>query len=136
MAAKPFRLSAPKALESDLQGQIIDYLRAMQIHGKIVWFARGNGGAVVAGVGKARRFIQFYRLYLRGREPTGQGMADVYGQLPGGRYFALECKQPGKKATQAQLDFLETVGGGGGIAAVVFSFEDAKSVLFGKIEVK
>ena len=111
--------------ESDLQNQILDYLRREQALGRVVWFARINGGAIKAGI----RFIRYYLLFLRGKEPTGKGKADLEGMLPGGRYFALEVKRPGRYATDEQREFLKTVGDGGGIAAVVCGLDDAKRAL-------
>lgn len=130
---KSFRLKAPQTPESALLRQIVDYLRMMQVRGRVVWFARLNGGSVVAGAGPARRFVRFYHLYLRGREPLGQGMADLCGMLPDGRYFALEVKRPGEKPSEAQRNFLESVRAAGGIGVVVRGFEDVASVLFGEI---
>ena len=125
-----FRLSAPRALESDIQTQIVDYLRAQQARGRIVWFARCNGGSVLSMHKGRRSFTRFYALYLRGAEPAHKGMADLHGMLPGGRYFALEIKRPGEKATPEQQSFLAAVRAGGGIAAVVCGFEEVTRVLW------
>lgn len=124
-----FRLSAPRALESDIQTQIVDYLRAQQARGRIVWFARCNGGSVLSMHKGRRSFTRFYALYLRGAEPAHKGMADLHGMLPGGRYFALEVKRPGEKPTPEQLAFLAAVRENGGIAAVVHSFDEVANVL-------
>ena len=125
-----FRLSAPRALEADVQAQIVDYLRAQQARGRIVWFARCNGGSVLSMHKGRRRFTRFYALYLRGAEPAHKGMADLHGMLPDGRYFALEIKRPGEKATPEQQAFLAVVRAGGGIAAVVRGFEEVTRVLW------
>lgn len=126
--SQPFRLSAPVARERDVQAQVVDYLRYEQARGRIVWFARCNGGSAFAGAGKSRRYIRFYQLYLPGKTPAAKGMADVHGMLADGRYFALEVKRHGESATEEQIAFLDAVRAGGGIAAVVCSFRDAKSV--------
>ena len=123
--SKPFRLKAPRVLESDRQSQIIDWLRVEQAAGRVSWFCRTNGG----GVKTAGQFIRFYALYLLGIEKRSRGYADIHGMLPGGRYFALEVKQPGEKATVEQRAFLDAVAMGGGIAAVVYGFEDVEKVL-------
>lgn len=120
-----FRLSAPRAKESALQAQICQWLRAEQMRGRVVWFCRVNGGLAQYG----RQRIRNYVLHLRGTEPSGKGYADLHGMLPGGRYFALEVKRPGEEATPEQVAFLATVRAGGGIAAVVHSFEDAARAL-------
>ena len=132
MKSRPFRLTALKPRESDLQRQIMDYLAVEQARKRVIWYCRVNGGAVKKGL----RWIKFYVLYLLGKRPISKGKSDIEGMLPGGKYFALEVKQPGEKAMPEQLDFLEAVRDGGGIAAVVFSFNDVKSVLFGELDWK
>ena len=125
---EPFRLHPGTLLEGDIQGQIIAYLRHEQARGRVVWFERSNGG----GGRVAGRWVWFYRLFLLGKEPVSNGKADIVGMLPGGRFFALEVKQRGKKATADQREYLAAVAGGGGIAATVRSFQDAKRELFGE----
>lgn len=124
----PFALAAPAASEQDVLGQIVAYLRYEQARGRVVWFARVNGGGTRDKTG---RFLHFYWLYLRGRGPAGKGKADLEGQLPDGRYFALEVKKPGETATPAQREFLEIVRAHGGLADVVRGFADARRALFG-----
>ena len=121
---KPFKLTPPRILESDRQSQIIDWLRVEHAAGRVSWFCRNNGGAVKT----ATRVIRFYALYA-GFGTSSKGKADIDGMLPGGRYFALEVKQPGKKATPEQADFIATVIAGGGIAGVVTGFEDVERIL-------
>ena len=125
---EPFRLHPGTLLEGDIQAQIIDYLRHEQSRGRVVWFERSNGGGGRVGA----RWVWFYRLYLLGKEPVSNGKADIVGMLPGGRFFALEVKQRGKKATADQREYLDAVAAGGGIAATVRSFKDAKRELFGE----
>ena len=125
---EPFRLHPGTLLEGDIQGQIIAYLRHEQARGRVVWFERSNGGGGRVGA----RWVWFYRLYLLGKEPVSNGKADIVGMLPGGRFFALEVKQRGKKATADQREYLAVVASGGGIAATVRSFQDAKRELFGE----
>lgn len=133
MSTKPFRLQAPQPSEQDLLGQIVDYLRCQQARGRVVWFARLNSGSAIAESGKTRRFVRFYWLYLRRKEPMGKGRADLEGQLANGRYFALEVKKPGEKPTAVQAAFLDAVRGGGGIAGVVHGYADVSGLLFGEI---
>ncbi len=120
-----FRLKAPVALESDTQSQIIDFLRAEQARGRVVWFCRVNGG----GVKTTTQFIRFYALYLLGIEKRSRGYPDLHGMLPGGRYFALEVKRPGERETVEQREFIAAVLAGGGIAGVVYGYEDAQKLL-------
>ena len=122
-----FRLTAVNPLEQDIQGQIIDYLRVEQARGRVVWFERSNGGGMKDKTG---RLVLFYWLYLRGKIPRSKGKADLSGMLMGGQFFALEVKRRNEKPTKEQLEYLAAVRDGGGIAAVVRSFSDAKNVLF------
>ncbi|MBK8225270.1 MAG: hypothetical protein IPK73_30015 [Candidatus Obscuribacter sp.] len=117
-----------KLTEQDIQGQIIDYLRIEQARGRVVWFERSNGGGMKDKTG---RLVLFYWLYLRGKIPRSKGKSDLSGMLAGGRFFALEVKRRDEKPTKEQLDYLAAVREGGGIAAVVRNFNDAKNVLFG-----
>lgn len=122
---RPFKLTAPRVLESDRQRQIIDWLRFQQNSGKVVWFCRVNGG----GVKTDRRFIRFYSLYMPMKDQASRGYPDIHGMLSGGRYFAMEVKQPGEKATPEQREFIKLVIEGGGIAGVVYGYEDAQKLL-------
>ena len=117
-----------KLTEQDIQGQIIDYLMIEQARGRIVWFERSNGGGMKDKTG---RLVLFYWLYLRGKIPRSKGKSDLSGMLAGGQFFALEVKRGNEKPTKDQIEYLAAVREGGGIAAVVRSFSDAKNVLFG-----
>ena len=121
-------VNAVNPLEQDIQGQIIDYLRIEQARGRVVWFERSNGGGMKDKTG---RVLRFYLLYLRGKIPRSKGKSDLSGMLAGGQFFALEVKRGNEKPTKDQIEYLAAVREGGGIAAVVRSFSDAKNVLFG-----
>lgn len=56
------------------------------------------------------------------------GSSDLIG-IVDGRFFALEVKQPGKKPTKEQLQFLGCVRRHGGFAAVVTSVAEARAAL-------
>ena len=114
-------------LEQDIQSQIIEYLRIEQARGRVVWFERSNGGGMKDKTG---RVLRFYWLYLRGKIPRSKGKSDLSGMLAGGQFFALEVKRGNEKPTKDQIEYLAAVREGGGIAAVVRSFSDAKNVLF------
>ena len=57
------------------------------------------------------------------------GVADVLGCLPGGKFIALEVKTKKGRATQNQKDFLQRISMLGGKAAIVKSIDDVKAVL-------
>ncbi len=121
--------------ESELQGQILEYLAHEMARGRVGWFCRVNGGAVKVGAD----FVRFYELHLPGHSMRSKGKADIEGLMGNGsaypgRYFALEVKRPGKVATREQREFLAAVREVGGIGATVRSFEDVRSVLFGEMD--
>lgn len=116
--------------ESALQGQILQYLSHEQARGRVAWYCRNNGGgARFKGV-----WVWFYWLYLYGLKVQHKGRADIDGMLKGGRYFALEVKKPGESGTEDQMLFADAVRAGGGIAHVVRSWEDVRSVLWNEID--
>lgn len=57
------------------------------------------------------------------------GLADITGMLKGGRFFAIEVKQPGKEPTEAQQEFLDAIVSGGGVAGWVDAPEQALDIL-------
>lgn len=123
--SRTFRLCAPKPLESALQSQIMDYLAMEQARGRVIWFCRVNGG--LARYGKCT--VKNYLLHLPGAAAMGKGYSDLHGMLKGGRYFALEVKRHGESPTPEQRDFLKSVTDGGGIAAVVHDFNEARDAI-------
>lgn len=129
MSAAPtrFRLKAPQPLEQVILKQIVSLLRLEQAKRRVVWFARVNGGGMID---RTKRCLAFYWLHLPGSAPASKGRPDVHGMLPGGRYFALEVKRPDQTVSEAQLRFLDAVRVGGGVAAVVRSCADVRSLLF------
>lgn len=133
MPARPFSLTAPKPLESALQGQIVDYLRLEQAKGRIGPLMRINGGMSRYRGGQP---VRNYRLWIPCAEETSAGIADVNGILgphsaTPGRFFALEVKRQGEKPNVAQIAYLESVRASGGIAAVVTDWHEAQAALFG-----
>ena len=117
-------------LESALQSQILEYLAHEQARGRVIWFARINGGAVKSGA----RWIVNYRLYLPGQAAISKGMPDIIVMLPGGRTALLEVKRPGERPTDEQLALIEATRAADGLAFVVRHWEDVRSVLWGEID--
>lgn len=121
--------------EAELQSQILEYLAHEMARGRVGWFCRVNGGAVKSGAD----FIRFYELHIPGHSGRSKGKADIEGCLGNGsaypgRFFALEVKRPGGRATLEQREYLAAVREVGGVGATVRSFEDVQSVLFGEID--
>ena len=126
MSERParYRLTAPQALESQIQAQILHWLAVEQARGRVAWFCRVNGGLATYGRFKVKNYI----LHLAGQAPHSKGYPDVHGMLTGGQYFALEVKQPGEKATEEQALFLAVIAAAGGIAGVVTRFDDVEQL--------
>lgn len=58
-----------------------------------------------------------------------KGHLDIKGMLKGGRYFELEAKRPGQKPDENQLQRIEHVRRGGGIAGYFTSAAEALALL-------
>ena len=77
--------------EQALVRAAVEYLL---IRGIPCW--RQNTGAVKSG----NRFVRF----------GFRGVSDILGCLPpAGRFLAVECKMPGRKATDDQLAFMDAI---------------------------
>ena len=95
-------------------------LAALRMHPRVAWAARMNTG--VARYGQhGDRMVRFGTV----------GMSDFIGQLPDGRFMAVECKAAGGRASPAQQAFLARVNTAGGIAFVAKSVEDVSEYLEG-----
>ena len=75
----------------------------LEAHPVVALWWRQNTGAVKF---PDSRYVKF----------SFKGAPDLMGVLVGGRYFAVECKATGKKATAAQQSFLDNVRDAGGLA--------------------
>lgn len=98
------------ATETDLVRACIDWLKS---NGCMIW-RQNQGGMKMAGDGP-RRFIRFAHI---------NGISDVIGLTPTGRFICVEAKQPGGKPTVEQEAFLAAVRANGGIALVVHSLDE------------
>lgn len=107
----------PEPNEHVIMNSIIDLLR---YNNYLVW--RNNVGAAPYEnkYGK-KQWIRFGK----------PGFSDIFAIRPGGTFVSLEVKTPARKrtATQAQLDWIQSVKDKGGIAEIVCSVEEAASVL-------
>ena len=56
------------------------------------------------------------------------GFSDLFGTLPGGRSFYIECKVKPNKPTKAQLDFITALAGAGAATGVAYSVEEALEI--------
>lgn len=121
MMPKPFRLTPVDPIESDRQADIINYLRHDP---RVSVVLRVNGGGRKFG----RGWVWFYRLFVRGLDPMdGKGCSDLLVMLRGGQFSALEVKRPDEKPTAEQAEFLAAISAGGGLAARVENWQQAKA---------
>lgn len=90
---KPDTLRQPVP-EADVLTQCSELLR---ISNKCAWFARMNTGAWKTEDGG--RYVRF----------GFPGCSDILGQMKDGRVLAFECKREGKKPSEDQQAFLDTV---------------------------
>jgi len=110
-----------RPLEKDVQKAILSMIRWRT---DVVFYGRFNRGkAVYYGQDGKPRHIVFN---------TVPGFSDIHGMLTNGRAFYIECKRDGKeKPTADQLEFIEKVRAGGGIAGVAWTVEMAQDILNG-----
>ena len=59
------------------------------------------------------------------------GSSDLIGWLHGGRFLAVEVKQPGGKPTKEQEAFLAAVNAAGGLGILARSVEEFKNAIGG-----
>lgn len=121
-AAAPKRKPArrkPKDLEAGIQGAILKFLK-LALPGAVI-HASPNG-AVLAGNSKARSIAM--------AQLKAAGMLVGYPDLCvlwRGQAWYFECKRPGEKPTEAQVEVGERLERNGGRWAVVRSVTDAES---------
>lgn len=116
MKAKPRTRRLPSPSEKVVQSQIMQYLDLRRI---FHW--RQNSGGVRAknAVGKERYF----------RFCSADGVSDILGILPDGRFLAVEVKAGRNGPTEAQAEFLRRVNAAGGLGFVARSIDDVKREL-------
>jgi hypothetical protein len=89
-------------------------LEYLKLRGAFVW--RNNTGALKD---KKDRPVFFGKV----------GSSDIIGLLPGGRFIAVECKAPGGRLSNHQIEFLTQIENMGGLAIIARSVEDVEKIL-------
>lgn len=110
-----------KVLESSVEQQILMYLKAKRV---FVWKNKTTG----TFNNKAGKYIKSpYQL---------NGVSDILGILPDGRFLAIEVKRPyvrgvqsAGKPTREQLRFINNINNFGGVAFVCDSIESLRENL-------
>lgn len=91
--------------ERNVQRQILRYLATVDV---FAWRAN-SGSMTLEGSNGNRRHVRFASV---------QGLADIIGMLPNGRFLAIECKRRGGKVSVKQQAFIDCVNAHGGLAFV------------------
>lgn len=92
-------------------------LEVLKLRG--VFAYRQNQGAFNPP-GHRERFVRFTSI---------NGISDIIGVMPGGRFLAVECKRPGNVPTGDQQAFLDAVNRRGGLGVVVTDAADLADIL-------
>ncbi len=98
------------ATETELVKACIHWLTA---NGVACW-RNNTGAAMLPGKGGKLRPVRFGK----------KGSADILGIAPGGRFCAIECKQPGENLRPDQAVFMELIRSAGGIAIVAHDTDE------------
>lgn len=111
--------------ENIVKTACIDYLR---YNGWLV--LRINSGAVTGehtdqSGHKRKRFVNFVRWFVLGRNPTASGVSDIIATKLGRMPLAVETKAPGKlnNVSKAQETFMKEWRSHGGLAVVCDSVD-------------
>lgn len=94
--------------ESKLQSDIIT---ALMCHNSVAWAMVISSGSV-----KVKGGYLTIGQYVDQGMKRKTGVSDILGQMRSGAMLAIECKLPGKKPTQEQVDFMDMVRRNGGVA--------------------
>jgi hypothetical protein len=93
--------------EAPVLRSCLEYLR---LRGVFCW--RQNSGALVTPGGGFMRAADI------------NGVADIIGLLPSGRFLAVECKSSRGRQSEAQRDFQAMVEGSGGLYIIARDIQD------------
>ena len=86
-------------------------LKLMRVHPYVVFVFRANSGAQLID---GKRWVKFGFV----------GMSDLLAMARSGRFLAVECKAKGKRASEDQQEFLDSVNSGGGLGLCVDNVGD------------
>jgi hypothetical protein len=127
---------APLASESEVLRSVLAWLKATP---RVAWAERMNVGAVRIPPAAQGNLWEgpHSKGPRRGRSATQgrmvrfgfRGCSDIIGQLPDGRFLAVEVKRADGRLTEDQAAFLDRVRRGGGVAGMVRSVEDAMALV-------
>lgn len=104
------------AMEQDL---VRSALHLLQAFGCFVW--RQNQGGMKTQSG----YVRFSH---------ANGISDIIGVMPDGRFLAAEAKMPGNKPTREQRAFLDTINEQGGLGVVFYNLDELADAVKGLAE--
>lgn len=91
---------------------------------RLAWAAMQRDRSIPGFVWRQNK-TGLYRADIKRFVPSGaNGISDIIGVLRGGRWLAIECKEPGHVATPDQEAFMGCVREMGGVAFVACGVED------------
>lgn len=113
--------------ENEVKNAIIDYLVTV---GALV--LRVNSGSVMATDKGKRRFFNFVKWFVRGKEPQTAGCSDILA-LYQGKFYVIETKTPARRSavTTAQAAFLAEVERHGGVGLVACGIDEVRRGIAG-----
>ncbi len=103
--------------ERNLVKACLDLLR---FRGVFAWRQNCGGVSMPVGADRRERFVRFTSI---------NGVSDIIGILPNGRFLAVECKRAGNKPTPDQIEFMNAVRRRGGVALVVYDVANLADIL-------
>lgn len=112
--------------EQTIHRDVIKHLRQRGMPGVVFWHT--PNGAMLGGK-RNRNGISIQGSIMKGLGVRA-GVSDILA-LHDGKFFALELKAPGGRATEAQLSFIADVERAGGFTAVAEGIDEAVSALEG-----
>ena len=110
-------MTAARALLVREQDIVRACLAVLRLRG--VFAYRQNQGAFHPQ-GKNQRFVRFTSI---------NGISDIIGVMPNGRFIAVECKRSGNVPTADQQTFLDAVNRRGGLGIVITDAADLAEIL-------
>jgi hypothetical protein len=99
--------------ESDIQKQILDYLKLKRVvcfKHRNVGIMKPNGSYIPLAFGE-------------------KGISDVIGCLPDGRFLAIEVKKPGGRPKPEQKEFIASVNRNNGVGIIAYSLDEGMAVI-------
>lgn len=109
--------------ESEIQQDIV---KMLSLSPQVAWCMVITSGTVRG----ANRRMQV-GMYVTSDMKRLTGVSDILGQMVDGRMLAIEVKKPGKKPTEAQMRFIETVNNANGLAGWADSISAAQHIIKG-----